>query len=104
MYMPSSPKAIGLTFLLAASITFQSIPSMRSGVVFGRESLPGRRTEVSDKGSDLNAAAADNVFLNAPVPKPAPEPPALAPTIVATKDDGLAAATTVAPCRRSSAT
>jgi len=36
-----------------------------------------------------------NVGINAPIPAPAPQP--FAPLIVATKDDGLAAATTVAP-------
>ena len=41
--------------------------------------------------------APESVFANAPIPKAAPEPAALAPTIVATKDDGLATATTVAP-------
>ncbi|HZN01821.1 MAG TPA: Ig-like domain-containing protein, partial [Pyrinomonadaceae bacterium] len=42
------------------------------------------------------AAATTNTFVNAPVPQPAPAP-MYAPTITATKDDGIAAATTVAP-------
>src|SRR5262245_47183685 len=43
------------------------------------------------------SAAPNSVSLTAPVPQPAPEPPVFAPAITATKDDGLAAATTVAP-------
>ncbi len=42
------------------------------------------------------AAATTNTFVNAPVPQPAPAP-MYAPTITATKDDGIAAATPVAP-------
>ena len=42
------------------------------------------------------AAATTNTFVNAPVPQPAPAP-MYAPTVTATKDDGIAAATTVAP-------
>src|SRR5688572_4383217 len=57
----------------------------------------GRQAANSRHQESATNAAAENVFLNAPVPKPAPEPPALLPVIVATKDDGLAAATTVAP-------
>src|SRR6185503_5069966 len=42
------------------------------------------------------AAATTNTFVNAPVPQPAPAP-MYAPVITATKDDGIAAATPVAP-------
>jgi len=95
MFKQSPRSGISLALLLVASLAFQSIPSMGGGVVFGLGSLP-RQSVISDK-RDFNATVAENTFLNAPIPKPAPEPPALAPTIVATKDDGLAAATTVAP-------
>jgi len=49
----------------------------------------------AQQNTATNASAAENVFLNSPVPQPAPEP--FAAVITATKDDGLAAATTVAP-------
>src|SRR5688572_7375954 len=63
-----------------------------------RSQRPGQEADgrTQEKSAKI-AAAPENVFLNAPVPKPAPEPPALVPTIVATKDDGLAAAAAVAP-------
>ena len=54
-----------------------------------------RHSETQSSGTDASEAAA-NSYKNAPVPQPAPEP-VFAPVIVATKDDGLGAATTVAP-------
>src|SRR5687767_11353012 len=52
----------------------------------------GSSPTVREGASATTNAAAESSVLNAPVPKPAPEPPALVPVIAATKDDGLAAA------------
>ena len=57
----------------------------------GRQAADGRQQDAANN----TGSVAENVFVNAPIPKPAPEP--FAVNIVATKDDGLAAAATVAP-------
>ena len=62
----------------------------------GQSSKNGQQTADSRQQNSATNAAAENVSLNAPVPNPAPEP-LVGPVIVATKDDGLATATTVAP-------
>ena len=54
------------------------------------------RGESARKTSKQKAASSSTTTANAPVPQPAPAP-VFAPNITATKDDGLAAATTVAP-------
>jgi Calx-beta domain/Bacterial Ig domain len=56
-----------------------------------------REAQRSPQSADASRGSTTvNSFANAPVPQPAPEP-MFAPTITATKDDGLPAATTVAP-------
>src|SRR5688572_7437033 len=60
--------------------------------------IPQPSTSSREASIQFSSLAATTTFTNAPIPKPAPEPPApLAPAIVATLDDGLPAATTVAP-------
>ncbi|MGZ5483484.1 MAG: hypothetical protein ACXWID_16050, partial [Pyrinomonadaceae bacterium] len=44
--------------------------------VRGQRSESGRQTADSRQQDTAKNAAAENVFLNAPIPKPAPEPPA----------------------------
>src|SRR5687768_9629816 len=75
---------------LAAAEKRSEVRSQRSQN--GQQEADSGQQQSASKG-----AAVENVFLNAPVPKPAPQPPALAAVLTATKDDGLAAATTVAP-------
>jgi hypothetical protein len=65
----------------------------RSGVGGQRsEQTAGRRQDAASN----TANAPENIFLNAPIPKPAPEPLA-GPVIVATKDDGVLLTNTVNP-------
>ncbi|HEX5704275.1 MAG TPA: Ig-like domain-containing protein [Pyrinomonadaceae bacterium] len=104
MTQPSLPtRNSGLRVFNAALLSALLImmPFVQLAAASRRESAPNSRgPETARQATDnreQTAAAPENVFANAPVPKPAPEAPALAPVIVATKDDGLATATTVAP-------
>src|SRR6185369_16013292 len=60
------------------------------------ESRAANRESARTQTPASTAAATTNTFVNAPVPQPAPAP-MYAPVITATKDDGIAAATPVAP-------
>jgi Bacterial Ig domain/Calx-beta domain len=53
-------------------------------------------TKSSSASRQAAKISSTSTYVNAPVPQPAPEP-MFAPVITATKDDGLPAATTVAP-------
>src|SRR5688500_14187627 len=97
---PNSGLRVFSASLLSALLIM--MPFVQLAAAEKRSEVRSQRPEqqgsgVKGQGSETKAAA-ENGFLNAPVPKPAPEAAAaLAPTIVATKDDGLATATTVAP-------
>ncbi len=84
---------------LLIMMPFVQLAAAQGQRVVVRGQRPESKRQAPNEGQKNSAtnAAAENVFLNAPIPKPAPEAAALAPTIVATKDDGLATATTVAP-------
>ena len=84
-----------LSALLIMMPFVQLAAAEKRSEVRSQSSQNGRQEAVSGQQDRATNAAAENVFLNAPVPKPAPEP--LAAVIVATKDDGLAAAATVIP-------
>lgn len=90
--------ALALTFLLLILPAAQVASAQRQRSQVGNQRSERGVNSTIGEGFSSQANAPENIFLNVPVPKPAPEPPALvAPLIVATKDDGLAAATTVAP-------
>src|SRR5262245_38664759 len=88
-------KALIASFVAYLMITGQLAPLVlaNSVRVTTHSRLSGAKSETGP-----TARPKSEIVLNAAVPQPAPEPPAaFAPSIVATLDDGLAAATTVAP-------
>ena len=80
-----------LTWLLIIMPLAPLAPASRA------ESGAGQRGSEGTESNQQAASSTKSVYVNAPVPQPAPEPVVFAPVIVATKDDGLPAATTVAP-------
>ena len=96
--VPLYPRGLRVfsAFLLSYLLIVMPFAQIAAGArrvpnVTDRESQKQESAEKSD-----NKATTENVFLNAPVPKPAPAPP-VAAVITATKDDGVAFATPVAP-------
>ena len=86
--------ALLLSFLLVMMPFVQvAAASRRSEVrVRGRD----RTVQTADGSRQETSAAAENVFLNAPIPKPAPAPP-LAPSVTATLADDITLAQTKRP-------
>src|SRR5687768_12009802 len=98
---PSNPnsalRVFNASFLSALMIM---MPFVQLAAAEKRSEVRSTRSEkqgsgVTGQGADTKATA-ENVFVDPSLPGPVPVPLA-GPVIVATKDDGLAAATTVAP-------
>ena len=95
---PKSPSTLRIFSACLLTWLLIVMPFAQISLASTRASGAGSRTaERGRQKSDAKAnSSTTNVHLNAPVPQPAPAP-MFAPSITATKVDGLPAATTVAP-------
>ncbi len=95
--LPSSANSNCKTFVASLLVYLMLTTQLAPLALAGNRSARIASPPTSGSEGQKKPTMTGNVFLNAPVPQPAPAPPAFVPTIVATMDDGLPAATAVAP-------